>query len=315
MAVRKVSAECGTFPGISRKVKCYEQKSRRSHHRDSAGAGVRRCYGIVGDTLNLIVHAISNSEIEWVHMRHEEAGAFAAGGEAQLTGVLTAVAGSCGPGSLHFINRIVDANRNRAPVILIATQIVRDELGFEFPQEVALKTIYSTCTVYCDMILTPGQSKRKTVAACQAALAKRGVVVLIVPVDISHSDVKDGIPFTVRHHVPEIRPNDADLQQAAEILNAGKRITIYGGSGCRGAHVEILAVADRLKAPIAHTSRGKNALEYDNPHHIGMTGLIGNPAAYLAIRESDTLLLLGGVARRRLCLAPILSRSRKDCPN
>jgi pyruvate dehydrogenase (quinone) len=256
-------------------------------------AGVKRCYGIVGDTLNLIVHAIGESQIEWVHMRHEEAGAFAAQGEALLTGSLTAAAGSCGPGSLHFINGIVEANRNRAPVILIATQIPRDQLGFDFPQEVDFKAIYSSCTVYCDMILTPEQARRKTVAACQAALAKRGVAVLIVPVDISHATAPDELPYTVHHSLPVVRPSDADLDRVAEILNAGKRIAIYGGSGCRGAHAEILAVADRLKAPIAHTSRAKDALEYDNPYHIGMTGLIGNPAAYHAILECDTLLLLG----------------------
>jgi pyruvate dehydrogenase (quinone) len=226
-------------------------------------------------------------------MRHEEAGAFAAQGEALLTGSLTAVAGSCGPGSLHFINGVVEANRNRAPVILIATQVARDQLGFDFPQEVDFKAIYSSCTVHCDMILTPEQARRKTVAACQAALAKRGVAVLIVPVDISHADVRDDLPYAVHHSLPVVRPSDADLDRVAEILNAGDRIAIYGGSGCRGAHAEILAVADRLKAPIARTSRAKDALEYDNPYDIGMTGLIGNPAAYHAILECDTLLLLG----------------------
>src|SRR5579859_760143 len=154
-------------------------------------AGVRHCYGVVGDTLNLIAHRISESKIQWVHMRHEEAGAFAAQGEALLTETLTAVAGSCGPGSLHFINGLVEANRNRAPVILIATQIIRDELGFDFPQEVDFKAIYGSCSVYCDMILTPEQARRKTVMACQSAIARRGVAVLIVPVDISHAHADD----------------------------------------------------------------------------------------------------------------------------
>jgi pyruvate dehydrogenase (quinone) len=256
-------------------------------------AGVRHCYGVVGDTLNLIAHSISESEIEWVGMRHEEAGAFAAQGEAQLTGALTAVAGSCGPGSLHFINGIVEANRNRAPVILIASQIVRDELGFEFPQEVDFKAIYGSCSVYCDMILTPEQARRKTVMACQTAIAKRGVAVLIVPVDISHADVEDNVPFTVHTSHPIVRPTDADLDQIAHIINAGNRIAIYGGSGCRDAHQEILRVAEILKAPITHTSRGKDSLSYDNPYNVGMTGLIGNEAAYHAILKCDTLLLLG----------------------
>lgn len=256
-------------------------------------AGVRRCYGIVGDTLNLIAQSLSKSEIEWVSMRHEEAGAFAAEGEALITGNLTAVAGSCGPGSLHFINGIIDANRNRAPVILIASQIMRDELGFDFPQEVDFKAIYGSCSVYCDMILTPQQARRKTVAACQAAIAKRGAAVLIVPVDISHSDVHDDVPYTVQTSNPIVRPSDSELDEIADIINAGRQIVIYGGSGCRGAHDEIVRAAEILKAPIAHTSRGKDSLEYDNPYNIGMTGVIGNEAAYHAILECDTLLLLG----------------------
>src|SRR6266571_8421244 len=133
-------------------------------------AGVRSCYGIVGDTLNRIAHAIDRSEIDWVHMRHEEAGAFAAGAEAQLTGRLTACAGSCGPGGLHFINGLYEANRNRAPVILIATQIMRQDLGFEAIQEIDFNDVFKGCSVYCEMILTPEQARRKTVAACQAAL-------------------------------------------------------------------------------------------------------------------------------------------------
>lgn len=256
-------------------------------------AGVKHCYGVVGDTLNLIAHNIFQSEIEWVAMRHEEAGAFAAHGEALITGRLTAAAGSCGPGSLHFINGIVEAKRNRAPVILIATQIVRDELGFDFPQELDFKAIYGSCSVYCDMILTPEQARRKTVMACQTAIAKSGPAVLIVPVDISHSDVDDDVPFTVQTSQPIVRPTDADLDHIARIINAGHKIAIYGGSGCRGAHDEILRVAEILKAPIAHTSRGKDCLEYDNPYNVGMTGIIGNEAAYHALLKCDTLLMLG----------------------
>src|ERR1700727_3685867 len=183
-------------------------------------AGVRHCYGVVGDTLNLIAHSISKSEIEWVSMRHEEAGAFAAQGEALVTGNLTACAGSCGPGSLHFINGIVEANRNRAPVILIASQIVRDELGFDFPQEVDFKAIYGSCSVFCDMILTPEQARRKTVMACQTAIARRGVAVLIVPADISHADTRDDVPYAVHTSEPIVRPSDAALYQIAAIINA-----------------------------------------------------------------------------------------------
>ena len=256
-------------------------------------AGVKHCYGVVGDTLNQIARSLERSKIEWMSVRHEEAGAFAAQAEAQLTGCLTAVAGSCGPGSLHFINGIFEANRNRAPVILIATQIIRDELGFDFIQEVDFKQVYRDCSVFCDMIYTPEQARRKTVMACQAALAKRGVAVLIVPADVSASVTRDDIPYAVHVARPVTRPSDADLAEIADILNKSENIAIYGGSGCQGAHGEILAVADRLKAPIAHTSRAKDFLEHHNPYNIGMTGMLGNEAGYHAVLNCDALLLLG----------------------
>jgi pyruvate dehydrogenase (quinone) len=256
-------------------------------------AGVKHCYGIVGDTMNLTAHYIDRSKIDWVQVRHEEAGAFAAAAEALLTGQLTACAGSCGPGSLHFINGIYEANRNRAPIVLLASQIVRSDLGFESIQEVDFKEVYRGCSVYCDMILTPEQARRKTVLACQTALAKRGAAVLIIPVDIANADFHSNAPYNVHVGHPVIRPNDAELDQIAGLLNAGKKIAIYGGSGCQDAHSEILAVAERLKAPIAHTSRAKDFLEHDNPHNIGMTGIIGGEAGYHALLNCDTLLLLG----------------------
>jgi pyruvate dehydrogenase (quinone) len=256
-------------------------------------AGVKTCYGIVGDTLNRIAHAIGRSEIDWVHMRHEEAGAFAAGAEAQLTGRLTACAGSCGPGSLHFINGLYDAHRNGAPVILIATQIVRQDLGFESVQELDLVEVFKGCSVYCEMILTPEQARRKTVAACQAALTKRGVAVLVVPADISNADAHDELPYSVHARRPLIRPSDEDLDEIAAILNESDGITIYAGAGCEGAHDEVVATAARLKAPMAHSSRGKDFLEYENPYNVGMTGIIGEPAGYHAILDCNVLFLLG----------------------
>jgi pyruvate dehydrogenase (quinone) len=256
-------------------------------------AGVKTCYGVVGDTLNRIAHAIDLSEIDWVHMRHEEAGAFAAGAEAQLTGRLTACAGSCGPGSLHFINGLYEANRNRAPVILIATQIARQDLGFESIQEVDFIDVYRGCSVFCEMILTPEQARRKTVAACQAALTRRGVAVLVVPVDISNAAAHDELPYAVHVPRPVIRPSDAELDAIAAILNKSEAITVYAGAGCEGAHDEVVATAARLKAPMAHTSRGKDFVEYDNPCNVGMTGMIGGSAGYHAILDCDVLLLLG----------------------
>jgi pyruvate dehydrogenase (quinone) len=256
-------------------------------------AGVKNCYGIVGDTMNRIAQAIDRSEIDWVHMRHEEAGAFAASAEALLTGRLTACAGSCGPGSLHFINGLYEANRNRAPVILIATQIVRQDIGFDSIQEIDYNDVFKGCSVFCEMILTPEQARRKTVAACQAALTKRGVAVLVVPADIANAAAHDEAPYAVHAKRPLIRPAAADLDEIATILNAADAVTIYAGAGCAEAHDEVVATAARLNAPMAHTSRGKDFLEYDNPYNVGMTGIIGGSAGYHAVLDCDVLLLLG----------------------
>src|ERR1700758_2632892 len=181
-------------------------------------AGVKHCYGIVGDTLNTFATSLSRTEIEFVHVRHEEAGAFAAQGEALLLNRLTAVAGSCGPGSLHFINGLYEANRNRAPVILIASQIVRRELGFEFIQEVDFTSVYKGCRVFCEMVVTPEQARPLTVAACQAAITRRGVAVLILPVDVADSDAVDELPYSVHAQRPVIRPSDADLDEMVRLI-------------------------------------------------------------------------------------------------
>jgi pyruvate dehydrogenase (quinone) len=256
-------------------------------------AGVKHCYGIVGDTLNTFATGLSRSGIRFVHMRHEETGAFAAQGEALVMDRLTAVAGSCGPGSLHFINGLYEANRNRAPVILVASQVTRCELGFDFIQEVDFKAVYKGCSVFCEMVTTPEQARRLAVAACQAAITRRGVAVLILPVDVADSDAADELPYSVHANRPVIRPSDQDLDQMARLLDAGSNITIYAGSGCFGAHDQVVELAARLRAPVAHTSRGKDALEYDNPYNVGMTGVIGMEAGYRAILNCDTLLLLG----------------------
>src|SRR5258706_2436373 len=218
-------------------------------------AGVKTCYGIVGDTMNRIAHGIDKSEIDWVHVRDEEPGAFAAAAEASFTERLTACAGTCGPGSLHFINGLYEANRNRAPVVLIATQIVRQDLGFESIQEIDYSEVFKGCSVYCEMIVTPEQARRKTVAACQAALTKRGVAVLGIPADVANASAHEEPPSAVHARRPLIRPGDEDLDAIAAILNKSEAITLYAGAGCAGAHDEVVATAARLKAPMAHTSR------------------------------------------------------------
>ncbi|RKP47126.1 thiamine pyrophosphate-dependent enzyme [Pararobbsia silviterrae] len=256
-------------------------------------AGVKRCYGIVGDTLNLIAEHLDRSSIDWVNVRHEEAGAFAAGAESHYTGQLTACAGSCGPGSLHFINGLYEANRNRSPVVVIASQVAMTEIGFEFIQEVDFQSVFQGCSVFCEMILTPEQARRKTVLACQAAIAKQGVAVLIVPVDMSHADIKDDLPYRIQQSRPLVRPNDIELDEIARILNAGQKVAIYAGAGSEHALEEIKTVARTLGAPMAHTSRAKCFLEHDNPFNVGMTGILGSEAGYRAVLDCDTLLLLG----------------------
>lgn len=256
-------------------------------------AGVQRCYGVPGDTLNFVTDSIRRSGIRWIHVRHEEAGGFAAGADALLTGELAACAGSCGPGSLHFINGLFESHRNRAPVVLIASQIVRDEIGFDFPQEVDFKSVYASCSVFCDEIRTPSQARRRTAMAAQAALSKRGVAVLIVPVDVSQAAAPDEPHFAVHKTSSLTRPSDAELQRIAEALDKGGRIAIYGGSGCQHAHDQVVALADKLQAPVAHTSRAKDFLEHNNPHNVGMTGVIGAEAGFHALTSCDTLLLLG----------------------
>jgi pyruvate dehydrogenase (quinone) len=256
-------------------------------------AGAKRCYGVPGDTLNFFTDAVRRSDMRWIHVRHEEAGAFAAGADALLTGELTLCAGSCGPGSLHFINGIFESNRNRAPVVLIASQIERDELGFDFPQEVDFKSAYSVGNVFCEEIRTPGQARRMTAMAAQAALSKRGVAVLIVPVDVSKAEAPKEPHFAAHRPTPVVRPSDDELDRMAKILNDGKRIAIYGGSGCEHAHDQVVALASCLKAPVARTSRAKDFLGYENPFDVGMTGVFGLEAGYHALTQCDTLLLLG----------------------
>jgi pyruvate dehydrogenase (quinone) len=256
-------------------------------------AGAKRCYGVPGDTLNYFTDAVRRSSLRWVHVRHEEAGAMAAGADSLLTGELAVCAGSCGPGSLHFINGLWESNRNRAPVVLIASQLPRDELGFEFPQEVDFKSVYQVGTVFCEEIRTPAQARRMTAMAAQAALARRGVAVLIVPVDVSKADAGDEPPFAVHRAAPVIRPSDGELDRIAAALNKARDVAIYGGSGCAHAHDQVVALAERLKAPVARTSRAKDFLGYANPNDVGMTGVFGSEGGYHAITECDTLLLLG----------------------
>ena len=256
-------------------------------------AGVKNIYGVVGDTLNHVTDAISKSTISWVHMRHEEVGAFAAGAESYVSGVLAGCAGSCGPGSLHLINGVYEAHRSRIPLVVIASQMETMTLGTDMPQEVDFKKVYADCSVFCEQIHNAEQARLLTVMACQAAISKQGPAVLILPVDISKTEVKDEVSYSVHFPKPVRRPNDVELQQAAQIIAQGKKVGIYAGMGSEGAHDLLIKLAKKLNAPIAHTSRAKDFVEYDNPYNVGMTGLLGVHSGFHMMNNCDTLILLG----------------------
>ncbi|MEJ8574835.1 thiamine pyrophosphate-dependent enzyme [Microbaculum marinum] len=256
-------------------------------------AGAKRCYGVVGDTLNFVTDAIRRSDMEWIHVRHEEVGGFAAGADAYLTEELVCCAGSAGPGSLHFVNGLFESHRNGAPVVMIATQIDRIQSGLGFPQDVDQRKIYEQYSVFCEYISHPDQARRITAMAAQAALNRRGVAVIIVNGDMTKEKTDDAIHWKVSRPKPVIRPSDEELREIADLVNAAGKIAIYGGYGCRHAHDEVMALAARLKAPVAHTSRAKEFLEHDNPYNVSMTGLIGIKSGFEAVEHCDLLLCLG----------------------
>ncbi|BDI29647.1 pyruvate dehydrogenase [Capsulimonas corticalis] len=258
-------------------------------------AGVKRVYGLVGDSLNAITDSIRvHDEIDWIHVRHEETAAFAAGAEAHLTGTLAVCAGSCGPGNLHLINGLYDCHRSRVPVLAIAAQIPSAEIGSGYFQETRPEHLFRECSHYCETISSPEQMPRILDIAMRTALAKRGVAVVIIPGDIAMKDaVSDEAGFSWEAEPSVLRPADSVLQKAAEILNDAKKVTLLGGAGCAAAHAELLEAAEKLKSPIVHALRGKEFIEYDNPYDVGMTGLLGFESGYHAMMDSDVLLMLG----------------------
>lgn len=256
-------------------------------------SGVKHCYGIVGDTLNYVTDAIHASDMEWIHVRHEEVGGFAAGAESFISGQLTACAGSCGPGSLHFINGLYESHRNGAPVILIASQLGTDASDPSFPQYVDFKSVYSECSIFCEEVTNPEKAIEITKNAISAALSQKGVAVIILPVNISHSEIDYPKKITVGYHQPHIVPAVEDIKLLADLLSTDKKIGIYAGIGSKNARESILQLAEKLKAPVAHTSRAKDFIEYDNPYNVGMTGMIGIDSGFTMLKNCDVLLLLG----------------------
>jgi pyruvate dehydrogenase (quinone) len=262
-----------------------------------AVAGVKRIYGIVGDSLNGLTDAIRRqAKIEWVHVRHEEVAAFAAGAEAHLTGALAVCAGSCGPGNLHLINGLFDCHRSRVPVLAIAAHIPSAEIGAGYFQATHPESLFKECSYYCELVSGANQMPRMLEVAVREAVGRRGVSVLVIPGDVAlqrASDAPPPKPAGLRPRLPVMEPAAADLDQLAALLNGDGRVTILCGSGCAGAHNELLAIADRLKAPMVHAMRGKEHVEWDNPYDVGMTGLIGFSSGYYAMLDCDVLLMLG----------------------
>ena len=260
-------------------------------------AGVKRIYGIVGDSLNGLTDAIRRQgKIEWVHVRHEEVAAFAAGAEAHLTGELAVCAGSCGPGNLHLINGLFDCHRSRVPVLAIAAQIPSAEIGSGYFQETRPQILFQECSHYCELISGANQMPRALEVAIREAVGRRGVSVVVIPGDVALQPASEA-PLPKRAALlppqPVMIPSPPDLERLAALLNSDRRVTILCGSGCGGAHDELLAVGERLKAPMVHALRGKEHVEWDNPYDVGMTGLIGFSSGYYAMLDCDVLLMLG----------------------
>ncbi|MFE8645058.1 ubiquinone-dependent pyruvate dehydrogenase [Sphingomonas sp. NCPPB 2930] len=260
-------------------------------------AGVQRIYGVVGDSLNGITEVLrARGDIDWVHVRHEETAAFAAGAEAHLTGRLAVCAGSCGPGNLHLINGLFDAHRSRVPVLAIAAQIPTEEIGSGYFQETRPEALFRDCSVFCEAVSDPSHMPRILDLAIRAAVGQRGVAVVVIPGDIAllpavQTAISSGA--SLLPVPPLVRPDDAQLTALAALLEGAGKVTILAGRGCLGAHAGLIALAGRLQAPVVHALGGKEIVEYDNPFDVGMTGLIGFSSGYHAMMDCDLLLMLG----------------------
>lgn len=260
-----------------------------------AHVGVGRIWGVTGDSLNAINDSLRRlGSIEWMHVRNEESGAFAAGAEAAATGKLAVCAGSCGPGHLHLINGLYDCQRNHVPVLAIAAHIPSREIGLSYFQETHPTELFRECSHFCEMVQDPAQLPELLHRAIRTAIGQRGVAVLVIPGDVSMkyapAHARAGMPALVS---PRIVPDAGEIAALAATLNGSKAVTLLCGSGVAGAHAEVVALADALAAPIVHAFRGKEHIEWDNPFDVGMTGLIGFSSGYHAMMECDTLLMLG----------------------
>ena len=258
-------------------------------------SGVERIYAVTGDSLNEVNEAVrKNDQIKWIHVRHEETGAYAAAAEAQLTGRPGCCAGSSGPGHVHLINGLYDAHRSGAPVIAIASTIPTGEFGTEYFQETNTIKLFNDCSYYNEVATTPKQFPRMLQSAIQTAITRKGVAVVGLPGDLAKASAVS-VDSSVRNYFtrPEVCPSEEDLILLADLLNSHERITLFCGIGCRGAHEEVIALSEKLNAPVAYTFKGKMEVQYENPYEVGMTGLLGMPSGYYSMHEAEVLLMLG----------------------
>ena len=257
-------------------------------------AGVERIYGVVGDSLNAFTDALRRlKKIRWLHVRHEEGAAFAAGAEAHLTGKLAVCAGSCGPGNLHLINGLFDCHRSGVPVLAIAAHIPSTEIGIDYFQATHPEVLFRECSHYVELVSQPEQLDQVLARAMRVAVGKRGVAVVVIPGDVALRPASGRPRHWLVPKAPSVKPPEEDIQQLATLLNEASRVTLFCGAGCKGAHQEVLELAKKLKSPIVHTLRGKEFIEYDNPYDVGMTGLVGFASGYKAMKSCDALLVLG----------------------
>ena len=260
--------------------------------------GVERVYGLPGDSLNGLTNVLRTSVgLEWVHVRHEETAAFAAAAEAHMTGRLAVCAGSCGPGNTHLVNGLYDAHRSRVPVLAIAAQIPSGEIGSNYFQETHPERLFGECSHYCELVSSPNQLPRTLEIAIRAAVGQRGVAVVVIPGDLLMMAAENLAAMAPMASLlpppPVVRPQDADLDALARLLDGSKRVTLLCGRGCAHAHPELMQLAEALKSPIVHALGGKEGVEWDNPYDVGMTGLIGFSSGYQAMMSCDALLMLG----------------------
>ncbi|WP_294249642.1 thiamine pyrophosphate-dependent enzyme [uncultured Chryseobacterium sp.] len=256
-------------------------------------ANVKRIYAVTGDSLNHLNMAVRKSSIEWIHVRHEEVGAFAAAAEAELDG-FAVCAGSCGPGHIHLINGVYEAHRSHLPMLVIASTIPSEEMGTDYFQETNTIKLFDDCSHYNQMITRPEQVQRIMQTAIQHAISKKGVSVIGLPGDVSELEAEEAVTANkVFHTNPVIRPSDEELQQLADLINEHKKVTLYCGIGAQHANAEVIELSKHLKAPVGYSFRGKMAIQANNPNEVGLTGLLGLPSAYHAMHEADLLVLLG----------------------